>query len=687
MQFVYPAFIFGLFAIIIPVIIHLFNFRRYRKVVFTNVKFLKEVKQQSQKQRNLKHLLVLFSRILALTSLVLAFAQPYIPSEKPNTTTGQKNISIYVDNSFSMNAVYEKGPLIETAKTKAREIASAFSESDRFQLLTNQFKGSNDRFYSKEEFLQKLDETEVESGSKTLENIISKQNNSLLNNNSANNYSFIISDFQKSFSGNKILQVNNAIEFNLVPLKNNSVNNILIDSVWFMSPVFQPGQVLNIAVRIKNKGIQNLEGGTVALKINNVQKSISGFDIAAGETKNISMGFSVNNPGIKNAELKITDYPITFDDTYFFTFKIHNEVKILEIFSQAANNYIRKLFDTEPYFRLTTSNINQIDFSSLANYDLIIISSAQNISSGTIDELKKYLNNGGNIAIFPSDNNGKSGFEDFIQETGTGIFGELKTEKTEVSFIDFSNELLKNIVQNQNQNLDLPKIVKYYKINQGNLPGLTLLKLRNGDVFLNTYKIGKGQVFQFAVNIDQEWSNFQTNQIFLPVIFRMALFKKSLLPLCYTIKENNLLIPSSDIKNTGFQYVLKKGKFEVLLENIIKNNELYLTENNQVNTSGFYDLIEKNSKNTMQTLAFNYNRIESETELSTPNDLKNILPSKNIKIFDKTDLPLNTLIKQYENGKPLWRIFIYFALLFIAIEIILLRFWKKTSQAEVQVQY
>lgn len=687
MQFVEPAFIFGLVAIVIPVIIHLFNFRRFRKVVFTNIKFLKEVQQQSQKQKNLKHLLVLFSRILAVSSLVFAFAQPFIPAEKSKITTGQKNISIYVDNSFSMNAVYEKGPLFESAKAKAREIVSAFAEGDRFQLLTNQFKGSHDRFLSKDEFLQKLDETEVESGSKTLENIIGKQNNFLLNNSSGNNYSFIISDFQKSFSGNKILKTNDAVEFNLIPLKSNTENNILIDSVWFMSPVFQPGQVLNIAVRIKNKGKQNLEGGTVSLKINNLQKSISGFDIAAGESKNISLGFSVNNAGMQNAELKISDYPITFDDTYFFTFKIHNEVKVLEIFSQTANTYLRKLFETEPYFRLTSADINQIDFSSLTNYDLIIISSAENISSGTSDEFKKYLNIGGNIAVFPSDNAGKSGLDEFITETGTGTLGELKTENSEVSFIDFTNELFKNIVQNQNQNLDLPKVKKYFKINQGNLPATNLLKLRNGDAFLNSYKIGKGLIYQFAVSIDEGWSNFQTNQIFLPVIFRMALYKKSLLPLCYTIKDNNLLIPVAEVKNIGSQYILRKGKFEVMLENIVKNDELFLTENNQVNLSGFYDLLDNNTKNVLQTLAFNYNRAESETELSTIDDLKNILPSKNIKIFEKTDLPINTLIKQYENGKPLWRIFIYFALLFIAIEIILLRFWKKTSQPATQVQY
>lgn len=686
MQFVYPVFLFGLIAISIPVIIHLFNFRRFRKVVFTNIRFLKEIKQQSQKHRNIKHLLVLLTRILAISSLVFAFAQPFIPVHNSKKTVGQKNVSIYIDNSFSMNAVYEKGPLFETAKNKAREILSAFAESDRFQLLTNQFGGSFDRFYTKEEFLQKLDETEIESGSKTLENVLSKQTNFLLNNSTGNNYSYIISDFQKTFSGNKQLKINDAVETSLVPLKSNTTNNLVIDSAWFISPVFQPGQALNLYVRIKNKGNENLEGGTVSLKINNIQKSISGFDIAAGESKDLMLGFSVNNVGWQNAELKITDYPITFDDTYYFTFNIHNEVKVLEIYSETSNKYLTKLFQTESFFKHEKVNINQIDFSILYSYDMVIISSAVSISSGTIDEFKKYLSSGGNIAVFPSNNEGKSGFDEFISETGTAVYGELKIENSEVSTIDYANDLLKNIIQNQNQNLDLPKIKQYYKILQGYIPATQLIKLKNGDAFLCSYKVGKGQIYQFAVNLDENWSNFQTNQIFLPVIFRMALFKKSLLPLCYTIKNNNLLTPVSDIKSSGIQYLLKKGKFEVVLENILKNDDLYLSENNQVNTSGFFDLTDSKTGTKIQTLAFNYNRAESETELSTLDELRKVIPNENINIFEKTDLPINTLIKQYENGKPLWRIFIYFALLFIAIEIILLRFWKKTSQPEAAVQ-
>src|ERR1700741_1709528 len=111
MSFLYPAFLFGLFALAIPVIIHLFNFRRFKKVYFTNVRFLKELKQETESKSKLKHLLILIARLLEVTCLVLVFAQPFIPLSDSRIKTGQKAVSVFIDNSFSMESVSKNGLL------------------------------------------------------------------------------------------------------------------------------------------------------------------------------------------------------------------------------------------------------------------------------------------------------------------------------------------------------------------------------------------------------------------------------------------------------------------------------------------------------------------------------------------------------------------------------------------------
>ncbi len=84
MQFVYPTFLFALLA----VAIHLFHFRRYRKVYFSDVSFLQQLSDESKKQSRNKHLLVLAARVLAIVFLVFAFSRPFIPSGESRQNQG-----------------------------------------------------------------------------------------------------------------------------------------------------------------------------------------------------------------------------------------------------------------------------------------------------------------------------------------------------------------------------------------------------------------------------------------------------------------------------------------------------------------------------------------------------------------------------------------------------------------------
>ncbi len=240
MNFLFPTFLIGLAAIAIPIIIHLFNFRRYKKVYFTNVRFLKELKQESDSKSRLKEYLILAMRILAITFLVLAFAQPFIPG-KAKVQQGQKAISVYVDNSFSMESTNKQGTLLENAKSAATEIVNSFNAGDKFQLLTNDFEGRHQRFLSKEEFIEQLDEVKISSATKDINDVLKRQQDFLQNSGSANKRIFLLSDFQKNQALIRKSEVDTGIVVSLIPLVSSEVNNVYIDSIWFETPVQQFG--------------------------------------------------------------------------------------------------------------------------------------------------------------------------------------------------------------------------------------------------------------------------------------------------------------------------------------------------------------------------------------------------------------------------------------------------------------
>src|SRR6202789_2660641 len=175
MLFLYPAFLFALLSLAIPVLIHLFNFRRYQKVYFSNVQFLKEIQEQQSSRRNLKERLILASRLLALTFLVLAFAKPYIPGQNSANAGKQQAVSIFVDNSYSMQTLNSEGSLLDEAKRRAKEIASAYSINDSFQLLTQDFEGKHQRFVNRDEFDDAVDAVKISPQSRLLQQIINRQ--------------------------------------------------------------------------------------------------------------------------------------------------------------------------------------------------------------------------------------------------------------------------------------------------------------------------------------------------------------------------------------------------------------------------------------------------------------------------------------------------------------------------------
>ena len=337
MSFTYPAFLFALSAIAIPIIIHLFNFRKFKTVYFSNIRFLKEVKEETQAKSKLKHLLVLAARILAITFLVFAFAQPFIPVENKKVVVGDKVVSIFVDNSFSMDAINVNGTLLDDAKKRASEIVSAYKPTDRFQLLTNDFEGKHQRLVNKEEFIELLDEVKISPASHSLSEIVTRQMDVLQNKGNEIKVSFIVSDFQKSIVNIDKIKNDTAISFNFVPLIAVQKDNVYIDTCWFETPVRQFNQIEKLHVRIKNVSDKVLENNSIKLFINEIQKTPASFNIDKESETEIILSFSSKETGLQHCRIELNDYPVTFDDTFYFSFEVAKNIPVLCINSSTTD--------------------------------------------------------------------------------------------------------------------------------------------------------------------------------------------------------------------------------------------------------------------------------------------------------------------------------------------------------------
>lgn len=682
MKLVYPEFLFALGAIAIPIIIHLFNFRKFKRIYFTNVRFLREVKQETQSRSQLKHLLVLLMRCLAIAALVLAFAQPYIPGEDQAVVVGQQTVSIYFDNSFSMDAVNKNGRLFDQAKNEIMDLANSFQPTDKFQLLTNDFEGRHQRLVNRQEFLDYLDEVQLSPTVRKMSEVQGRQTDLLATSDTEVKRAYLFTDLQKSVTDLEELRDDTSVINRVMPITANSSANMYIDSIWFATPVRQLNQQENLNIRVVNNSDQELDV-PVKLKINGRSEGLTNFTMDAHSVVDTVITYTNNSPGIQNGEVFITDYPIIFDDKFYFSYEVADRISILVIDpnNQTDSSSLKtfSFFTGDPFFDLKTTTETNIDYSTIADNNLIVLNGLQSISSGLSQELKKFAVNGGSLVVFPSTDIDLNAYNEFMLNLQTNRYGVIDTVDTKVAKIELQHEIYKDLFEVIPDNIDLPKTLSHYKISQSVRSGeQNLLRLQNGDAFLSRYELDKGKVYLSAVPLDPSFSNLTSHAIFVASVLRIAEFSLPSMKLNYTIGQDNVLELSNfttTAENT-FRIVGEESQYDIILEHRNAGGKTNVFLRNEISDAGNYSLQYNNLP--VSGVALNFERTESKLDAYGITEISDEIKRLGLKSFsvrEEVDTIAGVGAEDHKETK-LWKYFILLVLLFLGLEILLLKVLK-----------
>ena len=687
MNFTYPAFLFALVALAIPIIIHLFNFRKFKTIYFSNVRFLKEVKQETQSRSRLKQLLILACRLLAVLFLVLAFAQPYLPVQNKKVLPGQKAVSIFIDNSFSMEAINKNGTLLDEAKKRATEIVASYKPNDRFQLLTNDFEGKHQRLVNKDEFNALLDEIKISPSTRSLSEIIARQKDVLESSGSSHKLAYLLSDFQKSIVNIPGLKTDTTLDLNFVPLTAAIKNNVYIDTCWFDTPVRQLGQTEKLHVRIRNSSDKEVENNSIKLFVNNIQRTLASFSIEAFGQAEVLLSYPNKETGFQQCSVVLNDYPVTFDDAFYFSYTISKNVSILSINPSGADElknqstYLNKLFGNDSLFILKNIPENKLEYATFSSNNLIILNALKTISSGLTQELKRFMLNGGNVLVFPATEADLSSYKIFLSTMAANVYERIDTANTKVEKINLEHPVYKEVFDKkavQAANLDLPKVYNHYTFSKSTRSTEEyLLRLQNGDVFLSKYAIQKGSLYVSAVPLDEEFSNFAKHALFVPTLYMIAINSQLPLPLFYTIGKDEGIETTVLITGENVYHIRNEtGNFDIIPEHRMLDTKVLISVHNQISQGGNYSLYA--GKEKVMPLSFNFNRLESDLSCYTSEELQAIADNNqlaSVHILNSGEKSMTDVINMDE-GKKLWKVCILMTLFFLALEIVLLRFMK-----------
>ena len=619
MQFKHPEILYFLFLLLIPILVHLFQLRRFKKELFTNVRFLKELSIQTRKSSKIKKLLLLITRLFIFTCLILAFAQPFFKSKDSKNTNNE--MYIILDNSFSMQAKGQKGELLKRAVEDLLEHAP---ENQNFSLITN-----SDTYW----------DTDIKSIQKELQNL--KYSAS----------SFELESAMRKIKSNKsalnkdVIIITDAI--GLVPKQLHSIDKDY--NTIFIIPKAQQKNNISIDSVFIHQNLDNFY--EIGVKL-----------MAYGDgNKEKTLFFTIPKEDF-HGYVSITDNGLEYDNKLFFSISKPEKTNVISIGSSEKSIFLSKIY-TAAEFNYSNTDLQNLDYNSLEKQDAIVLNELKEIPQSLQTTLKSFVEKGGNLIVIPSNEIELSNLNTFLNNFGKVQFKSLQNSENLISKIAFDNPIYRTVFEIQVTNFQYPNTKSNFILNGSNT---SILSYQDQSPFLTSMQNQLSSVYIFTAEINKNNSNFQNSPLIVPTFYNMAQSEHKTGVSALTIGNNNTLIVDALLGKDEILNV--KNEFENFIPTQqLLNNKVKITINDYPQDAGNFGIYKKEA--LLKNISFNYKRSESDLSAISENLLSDY------KVVDNIESVFNTL-QANRTDNELWKWFVIFTLLFLVTELFIQKFVK-----------
>ncbi len=638
MQFKHPEILWALFLLVIPIIIHLFQLRRFTKTPFTNVAMLQKVVSESRKSNTLKKWLLLFTRLLLLAAIIIAFAQPFTSA---NTALQEKETVVYLDDSFSMQAKNNGISLLEKA---VQDLIKNIDGESEFSLFTNEKTFGNVRVSDIQNSLLSLPYSYKQLN---LNEIGLKAKSMFSQNNGTVKNLILISDFQERISSGNA-DIDTTLSTYFVPMQSQENQNISIDSVYVDEDVNDQA-TLHAFLSGGN------EDEALPISLYNDAELIAKTAAKFKSDGDAEVEFTIPANQALNGRLSIIDNALGYDNRFYFNINSKEKVKVLAI-SESNGDYLNRLFRGDE-FDFQKYRLNQLDYSNLDNQNVVILDNLTTIPSSLQNTLRSFKNDGGTLIVVPATNSDISSYNSLLSTLSSTQFSEKIVVDQQLTTISFDHPLYRNVFEQEVTNFQYPSVKEYFGI-QTSLP--MALSMDGGDAFL----VGDDGLYLFTVPLELENSNFINSPLIVPTFYNMAQSSLRVPKTYQTLGNTNTVDVSAEIGTEKILKVSKEGYEFIPLQQIFRNR-VRLTFDQNPAEDGIYSIVQNNQ--TLQNISFNYPRSESQLKYLDLATLENINTMDSIPA-------LFQYLEAESNITAYWKWFVILALLLALIEVFIQKF-------------
>jgi len=658
MIFLHPEYLWGLLAIVIPIIIHLFDFRKNTKVYFPDIRFLKQVKHSSRKPLKLKQLLILVSRIGFISFLVFVFAQPILPSSQKNKTTVGTKV-IYIDNSQSMSAlVSAKETALERARFITQTILEKLPKGQEVIVLDNEKIKQFLAPISIKEASQKISAVNLSEIPFSF-NQLSMVLNEYQKREKTLSDVFVLSDFQKASSEINHTQLDTALTYWLSPIKTETVSNCVVDSVFQITSSTTNEESFQIEVVVQNTGAQVKQDLPVKIFIGNRQVSAATISIPAYQKKSLSF-FLGNINNVEAGYIQIEDYPNSFDNIFYFTVPKKKLLNILEITGENPSSYVNQVFGNEHLFSVKQSDFRNIDYALFDKSDFVVLNQINKPELDLVEKIKMFTASGGSVLVIPGNKVDANAY----LSLSSLIINEPIFRKQKLQEPAKNDPFFANVFENTSRIIEMPKMSSVWNWGQDRS---AILSFEDGSPLLSELS---ANLFFIRTPLVDSLSDLQTHALFVPLMYRLA---------SHSMIVNNQLFARInndyfDIELDSVDYKdiikLKKDEIEIIPEKVKVGNKWRLSFPKEMINTGIYE-VTINQK-TQNYLSLNLNQEESLLEPLSTENIKEQFEGLDVNFLDSFN-PTSKINNVFEGGIALWKYVLVICLLFLLSEALLIR--------------
>jgi len=695
MTFLNPAVLFGLLAASIPILIHLFNLRKLKKIEFSTLAFLKELQKNKIRKVKLKQWLLLALRVLIILLLVMAFARPTLEGLAiGGTTSAAKTTAVFIiDDTFSMSEIDNQGSLLNQAKSTAKNLLKNFQEGDESALILVSQSGNSEINISKNiiDIQKSIEAIEPAYQSGMLHNAVVKASQVLAQSENFNKEIYILSDFQsgrladeKSLSDFSQILDNN-VRIYAVNYSGKEVLNLGIDDIKVNTKIFEKEKPVNLSVTITNYSIQKVSNIIVYLFVNNERTAQVSTNLEAGESKILNIETVIKSTGFVNIFAEIEDDEILQDNRRYTSIFIPDNIPLIIFTDESSDARFIELaltaLENRNTFVITKKNLSEVSSYDLKRYEAVVVIGSQNLNAA--EKFKNYALNSGGLFISPGSKSTVSNYQKMLNEIGLPIpiaqVGKVGDQSNQYLFE--STELNHPVFQDiftikEKTKISSPEIYSYFKINtQGK--GRSIISLQDGSSFLGEYRLKNGKVFLFDSAPILSWNNFPLKSIFVPLINKSVLYLAS--------KDNG---ETNFYAGTGFDIDVRGRSIAQLKVKRPDNTEDFLSLN-QNDGSAFVKYYKSNltgnykitsGSKVIDEVSVNADPLESKVKYLDKAEIENYMSKINFTgklFFMNKNENVGEAILKTRFGSELWKHFLIAALFLAFVEMLIERNAKK----------